>query len=89
MAKPIPTKGPGPKPPEALLQKQTTIHGYRAERLSTYEYQGYRITRQPDGSYKEELFGKPTLLNLVVRKFFEAMAKETNDVYQLNKRIVK
>lgn len=85
MAKQTPTKAQNntAAPPET---KTTTIHSYRAERLSTYEYQGYRTTKQPDGSYVEELFGKPTLLNLVARKFFEAIAKESNDVFQANKK---
>jgi hypothetical protein len=87
MAKQVTLKAVTTAPPESF--KRTTVTSYRAERLSTYEYQGYKITRRPDGSYSEELFGKPTLLNLLARKFFEAMDKETNEVFQANKKLLK
>lgn len=88
MAKPsktqAPIQGATPAPPEPK-PKLTTIHSYRTERLSMYEYQGYRLTKNPDGTFSEEPFGRPSLFNLVMRRVFEALNKESGEVFQANK----
>lgn len=84
MAKPVPSKPSTPAPPK--VDKATTIYSYRVERLSTFEFQSYRITRKPDGSYFEEIWNKPSLLDLVARRIFEAMRIEANAVYETNKK---
>lgn len=70
-------------------EKKHTIHAYRVERLSTYEYQCYRVTKNPDGTYTEEPFGNPTLLDLIMRKTHEAIKLESNEVFQANKKFVR
>lgn len=87
MAKEIkPIKGPAQEPPEPT--KRTTIHAYRVERLSVYEYQCFRTTKMPSGAFIEEPFGKPTLLDLVMRKVSHAIALESNEVFQANKKML-
>lgn len=68
--------------------KQTTIHSYRVEKLGQFEYQGFKLTRSPDGTYQEERFGKADLLELVARKIFEALKREAAEVFQANKKAV-
>jgi hypothetical protein len=88
MAKPQSPKAPATAPPKPL-SFLTTKHSYRVERLSQYEFQAYRATRQKDGSYIEEKFGNPTLFTLVARRLFEAMGTEANEVFQANKTQAK
>lgn len=84
MAKPTLSKSPSPAPPS--LGKRKPIHGYRLERLSTFEYQCYRSTKNQDGTVTEELFGKPSLFELVSRKAMQAAYQEANDVFNQNKK---
>lgn len=62
-----------------------TKKSYRVEKLEQYLFQGYQATRQEDGSYVEETFGKPDVFNLVMRRVFESMNKEANELFALNK----
>lgn len=79
-----PPTPPAPQPSLKVSHLKTT-HSYRVEKLSQYEFQAYRATRQDDGTYVEELFGNPTLFNLVMRRVFEAMNFEAFQVFHTNK----
>lgn len=81
MAKPKPSgeKIQTPQPLKAPTIK--TKHSYRVEKLSQYEFQAFRATRQDDGTYIEEPFGKCTLFNLVIQKISQEMGKEAAEVF--------
>lgn len=62
-----------------------TKHSYRVEKLSQFEFQAFKATRQDDGTYIEEKFGKCTLFTLVMRRVFDAMNAEASELFILNK----
>lgn len=87
MAKPQAQKPQSPAPPKAPEAPQaTTIYSYRIERLTTFEFQSYRVARQPDGSFKEEIWNKSSLFELVQRRVVQAMREEANKVFEDNKK---
>lgn len=85
MAKPQ-KAAPAAAPPEPL-RKATTKHAYRIERLSQFEFQAYQLTKDlGEDRYVEKIFGKADLLELVMRRIYEAAKTEANTVYQDNKK---
>lgn len=87
MAKKI---SPAPAPAEPpKSQFLTTKHSFRVERLSQFEFQAFKVTRNDDGSYSEEKFGHSTVFDLVMRRVFESLGKDANAVFQQNKALMK
>lgn len=85
MAKPKPQSLPIQTPQPLKGPTLKTKHSYRVEKLSQYEFQAFKATRQEDGTYIEEPFGKCTLFNLVLNKIGQAMSQEAGEVFLTNK----
>lgn len=85
MAKPQKTQPATLPPPNLKAPHLKTKHSYRVEKLSQYEFQAFRATRQDDGTYIEVAFEKPSLFTLVMRRVFTAMNKEASEVFIQNK----
>lgn len=87
MAKPTKVQPSPSEPPKTEVKPQETIHGYRVERLSQFEYQPFVITKNPDGSFSESKWGKADLIELVSNRIHRVQRTEANDVYQANKKL--
>lgn len=83
MAKKLEAHSAAPNKP---AKPKSTVHSYRVERLSTYEYQGFRLTKAIDGTFSEAPFGKPNISSLVLKRMYEAMNLEANEVFIANKK---
>lgn len=77
-----------PQPPTTTEpQLRKTVHAYRIEKISQFEYQAYKIVLLDDGTYAEEKFDRLTLPDLLGRRMFMAMGREAHEVFEANKKI--
>lgn len=59
---------------------------YRAERISTFGWQGYKITVFSDNTYREEAVGKEDILELVMTRIGKAIRAEGEKTFLETKR---